>query len=645
MNVKIYSFFLAVSLTLIIGFNMPSIIDQFNDDAFSSITILDRPALLGALTEVQSRGMQMGIHGWRHENYSAITPLQAERAVNNGLAVFREAGLIPVAFLDPYMSLLTASAAVKEAINGTGIGIHSTFQEIGDSGLREYGRSWRTMENSSDPRFSLEQQRILSEKPTAILLHVQDWNPHLKSLVCNYLQRTNKTNIFIRIDDIEVNTPPEKIYDMAVLLQYPAVDRVILGVIPAGNMQGEDVDFFGLNASSIFKAYWWFYMIFAFLPIVFFVSWRLIASRKRETGAWPMPRSQNLDSMSVSIIIPAYNEEQHIAGCLEAVGCQDFKGKMDTIVVDDGSTDSTGEIASRYPVTVVRLKKNLGKANALNIGIKKSKGDIIIFSDSDSQLSSNAVSLLVKCLEEHPDAHAVAGNILIDNCAGRGKKNLLIYFQMIEYRIEQTINRFLQSLGGRVMVCPGPIFAVRRQVTDMLKFSDQTIVEDADFTIHALKNNMKVVQEPLAMAYTWAPETFHKWFLQRKRWWYGNLQLWDMHNGWAKKNPWMLLNYFGFLNSIISVMLLLIIPLLLMNFQNSGLVLLRSIAYIIVPLMMSCLIMAPFFINDKKLLPMLLPYFLIYSTTKMFVVSYLYVRYLSGRGIDISFGPRVLRVR
>jgi cellulose synthase/poly-beta-1,6-N-acetylglucosamine synthase-like glycosyltransferase len=643
MNPKIYSLFLAVSLTLIIGFNLPPIIDQFLDNSLSTITILDRPLLLEALKDVQSKGLQMGIHGWRHEDYSAITPQEAKEAVNKAIFVFHEAGLVPVDFLDPYLSLTAAPSAVKDAINSTGINIDSSLD---DSRFYQYGWNWRNMENSNDPRFSEERQRIINEKPTAILLHVQDWNPLLKNLICSYLAKTNETNIFIRIDDIEVNTPPEKIYDTGILLQYPSVGHVILGVIPAGYLKGEDVAFYGLSASSIFNGYWWFYMLSAFLPSSFFVSWRLIASKKKKKeGIQPSPVCQEQESMSVSIIIPAYNEDQHIAECLEAIAGQDFRGKMEVIVVDDGSTDSTGQIALRYPVTLAHLKKNLGKANALNIGIKKAKGDIIIFSDSDSWLSSNAVSSLVRCLRDHLDVHAVAGSVQIEHCSSQNKNNLLKYFQIIEYQIEQDINRFLQSLGGKVLICPGPIFAVRRQVIDKLQFSDQTIVEDADFTINALKKDMKVMQEPQAKAYTCAPESIHKWFVQRKRWWYGNLQLWDMHNDWAKRNPWMILSYLGFVSSIISMILLLIIPFLLINFQNLWLVLLRSIAYIIVPLILSCSIMAPFFRNDRKLLPILLPYCLIYSAMKIFVVSYIYICYLSGRGIDIKFGPRVLRVR
>lgn len=115
----------------------------------------------------------------------------------------------------------------------------------------------------------------------------------------------------------------------------------------------------------------------------------------------------------VSIIIPAYNEETNIEKCVEAILAQDFKGELEVIVVNDGSTDKTAEVISRYPVTLIELKTNQGKSNALNVGIANATGEILVFSDSDSQMATDAVSLIVNCFEEHHDVDVVAGNVLI----------------------------------------------------------------------------------------------------------------------------------------------------------------------------------------------------------------------------------------
>lgn len=384
-------------------------------------------------------------------------------------------------------------------------------------------------------------------------------------------------------------------------------------------------------------------MLFAFLPMAFFVSWRLLSFKGKEQKKDIINTPTSHEEMSVSIIIPAYNEVENLADCLDAITRQVFQGKMEVIVVNDGSTDRTGEIASRYQVTLLELEKNVGKAQALNIGIMNSKNDIIIFSDSDSQMADSAVSTLVKCLQDRPDAHIVAGNVLIKNC--KGKNNLIQCFQKIEYLIEQDISRFLQSLNGGVLVCPGPLFAIRRQVIDVLRFSDQTVVEDAEFTMRAQICSMKVIQEPKAMVYTCAPRSINGWFAQRKRWWYGNLQLWDVHNSWAKRNPWMIINHFGFISSLISILLLLLLPFLLLKFNNIWLMLLRSVGYLMVPLLLSCLMMAPFYKKEIKLIPMLLPYCLIYIMMKTVVIGYLYICYLTHIGVEIRFGPRTQRVK
>ena len=648
MNPKILSLVLAISLTVTIGFFLPLEINRFNDHTSGSITILDEPLLIEALRDVQDRGVLMGLHGWKHENYSAMTPTQAEKTVEKGLRVFDEAGLVPRRWLTPYMRYSLLPPSVREAIEGTGIPISLPgLQTNGSrSRFREYGFYWRNMTDCTDPRFQQEYDRIRQERPATILLHVLEWNPCLKRFISDYLRETNQTNITVRIDDFEVNSPPEKVYDMAELLQYKSVGRVVYGVIPSGTWRGGDPTIFGLSVNTIFRFYWWFYIITALFPLSFFVLWRFTSKgirRDNQSVTPPLDNPGHKKGKSVSIIVPAYNEEIAIGKCLEGIIRQDFRGEMEIIVVNDGSTDRTVEIASKYPVKLIDLKTNRGKANALNTGIKNAKGDILIFSDSDSHMASNAVTTLVRRLEESEDIHAVAGNVFIDDTDG--KTSFLKYFQMIEYRTEQEINRYLQSLTGKVLVCPGPLFAVKREVTEEVQFSDLSVIEDADFTIEILKKSLKVVREPEAKVYTNAPDSLEKWFSQRKRWWYGNLQLWKMHKHWAKRNPWMILNYSSYITSTCSFILLLLLPYLLLTYDNIALILLRSMAYIATPIVLFTLFIGYFFIRERKLMIMLLPYTLLYATMKVVVISYLYIRYLSGRGVRIKFGSRIIEVR
>ncbi|MEM1975534.1 MAG: glycosyltransferase family 2 protein, partial [Candidatus Caldarchaeum sp.] len=95
---------------------------------------------------------------------------------------------------------------------------------------------------------------------------------------------------------------------------------------------------------------------------------------------------------SVSVIVPAYNEEKWIGHCIEALLENDYPNK-EIIVVDDGSVDGTYEIASRYVrrgVTVLR-KPNGGKASALNYGMLFATGEIIVTVDADSILTRDTL--------------------------------------------------------------------------------------------------------------------------------------------------------------------------------------------------------------------------------------------------------------
>ena len=99
----------------------------------------------------------------------------------------------------------------------------------------------------------------------------------------------------------------------------------------------------------------------------------------------------------VSIIIPVYNVEPFISKCIESAINQDYKN-IEIILVDDGSTDKSGDICDDYAKKDNRIKvihkKNSGVSSARNIGIEKSTGDYICFIDGDDYVFRNYVSHL-----------------------------------------------------------------------------------------------------------------------------------------------------------------------------------------------------------------------------------------------------------
>lgn len=83
----------------------------------------------------------------------------------------------------------------------------------------------------------------------------------------------------------------------------------------------------------------------------------------------------------VSVIIPAYNEERGIGRAIDTLTHSPLVGEI--IVVDDGSTDRTSEVAKHSDARVVRLQKNQGKGGAMDIGVREAKFGNILFCDGD----------------------------------------------------------------------------------------------------------------------------------------------------------------------------------------------------------------------------------------------------------------------
>ena len=95
--------------------------------------------------------------------------------------------------------------------------------------------------------------------------------------------------------------------------------------------------------------------------------------------------SGSVDNASplVSVVIPAYNEEAALPGCLGTLGRQTYTN-LEIIIVDDGSTDRSREVARRFPVRLLEAQ-HLGPAAARNRGAREAKGELLVFVDADMQ--------------------------------------------------------------------------------------------------------------------------------------------------------------------------------------------------------------------------------------------------------------------
>lgn len=115
----------------------------------------------------------------------------------------------------------------------------------------------------------------------------------------------------------------------------------------------------------------------------------------------------------ISLIIPAHNAEGFLAECLESILSQTYQS-IEIIVVDDGSTDKTAEIAHKYQPRIRYFHQNAsgGPATPRNVGLAHSHGDYLCFFDSDDLMVQGCLSKQVDFLERHPDAGMVFCNYI-----------------------------------------------------------------------------------------------------------------------------------------------------------------------------------------------------------------------------------------
>ncbi len=121
-----------------------------------------------------------------------------------------------------------------------------------------------------------------------------------------------------------------------------------------------------------------------------------------------LQKEQPLDAALVSVVIPCYNQAHFLGEAIESVLAQSYP-HFEVVVVDDGSTDNTSEVAARYPGVRCVRQDNQGLAAARNSGIAHSKGEYLVFLDADDRLLPHALEVGVESLEAHPECAFVSG--------------------------------------------------------------------------------------------------------------------------------------------------------------------------------------------------------------------------------------------
>jgi len=231
----------------------------------------------------------------------------------------------------------------------------------------------------------------------------------------------------------------------------------------------------------------------------------------------------------VSVFIPAHNEERDIADAVHSIFANSYKN-LEVIVINDASTDRTQEILEgmldTYPeLKILKLEKNLGKANGLNLALAMSHGDVIVTLDADSTLDEHAIQWAVWHFNNFPRVGAVTGNPRV-----RNRTSLLGKIQTAEYASVVSLIKRTQRIIGKVMTVSGVVAAWRRKaIIDAGLWDSNTITDDIEMTWKMETRFWDVRYEPNMICWMFVPETLKGILVQRKRWAQGGVEVIRAH--------------------------------------------------------------------------------------------------------------------
>jgi len=261
------------------------------------------------------------------------------------------------------------------------------------------------------------------------------------------------------------------------------------------------------------------YLGYMFVSIYFlslFLS--LYAKNKKKLFDYPKTKKK----YSITVIVPAFNEEKTIEDTVEAILQSDYPLK-EILVINDGSKDNTLKIARRlarkYKKVKVFTKKNEGsKAAPLNLGLKKAKGELVAVVDADSYPAEDSFRKLVGFFNDKTVGAATCVFV---------PRNTSKFFEKLQ-AIEYNIIAFTRKLLGYVdaiYVTPGPLALYRKSALIKIGgFDPNNLTEDIEATWHLAYEGYTRRMCLSTRATTTVPNKFKAWYRQRKRWNIGGLQ-------------------------------------------------------------------------------------------------------------------------
>ena len=223
----------------------------------------------------------------------------------------------------------------------------------------------------------------------------------------------------------------------------------------------------------------------------------------------PFKRPSGPDKLTVCGVVSCHNEEGTIATCVASMRAN---GISEIIVVNDGSTDRTSEIAAGLGVTLIEIPERVGKPNALNIALPACRADLVLVADADTIFPPGSLALIIPYFE--PGVGGVGFRLNVSN----ETLSLITRYQAIEYGIVFTASRRFADAFSVLPNISGAAGIFRRDALLQVGGWACEVAEDSALTVRLRLHGWKLRFAPDAIALTVAPVTMVDLLLQRLRW-------------------------------------------------------------------------------------------------------------------------------
>ncbi|MEM7376091.1 MAG: glycosyltransferase [Pseudomonadota bacterium] len=271
------------------------------------------------------------------------------------------------------------------------------------------------------------------------------------------------------------------------------------------------------------------FVVYAYALFPVWLHWRArhlppLSAEPPET--WP----------TLSIVIAAHNEAKNLPGKCRSLEALDYPPEqVQWVIVSDGSTDDSDAVVApwfdgRDDRVFHQYDTPKGKCGALNEGVARATGDIILFMDARQPVSENAARVLVPFLCD-PQYGAATGELILSDDTSLEAANFGLYWRYEKW-IRDNESKLFSTTG-----VTGALYAIRR--ADFTPNPVGTLLDDFDTPIGLLKDGKRTVFVPGAYAFDAASDDIHQEFRRKVRNLGGNWQSFMRHN-WLfspRKNP------------------------------------------------------------------------------------------------------------